>query len=278
MPIVFALHKSWVSRYWPRILTAGVLAGLCWVLAVWTWIMIAPQPVAAVRPADPPVDLADAREAILRSRIFGSSAPAGEAHASAPPSLNLKLVGITASASRGAASRAVLNIGGKGNEVFHEGKEIAPGIVLNRILKDHVLIRRQGVTERIGFPDAPVYAVGQAPAQGFNLSVQQQGRGHYSFSGSTLTRSLQDPVQLAQLGAFTVTPGTGVIVNQAPPGSLAEKLSLQAGDAIRSVNGETVNSADDLARLYQKFTSSGQVKLEGTRAGAPLALTLTIKP
>jgi len=246
------------------------------VLAVWTWIVIAPRPVTSVRPAHPAADLAAARDAILRSRIFGSGAPAGEAHASAPPSLNLRLVGITVSASRGAASRAVLNVGGKGNELFYEGKEIAPGIVLNRILKDHVLIRRQGVTERLGFPEAPVSAA--APARGFNLNVQQHGSGHYSFSGGTLTQSLKDPLQLAQLGAFTVTPGTGVIVNQAPPGSLAQKLSLQAGDVIRTVNGEVVNSPEELARLYQKFTSSGQLKLEGTRAGAPLALTLTINP
>ena len=252
-----------------------MLAGLCWVLAVWTWIVIAPRLVTSVRSAHPAADLAAARDVILRSRIFGSGAPANEAHASAPPSLSLKLVGITASASRGAASRAVLNVG-KGNELFYEGKEIAPGIVLNRILKDHVLIRRQGVIERLEFPQAPASPAG--PARGFNLNVQQQGSGHYSFSGGTLTQSLKDPLQLAQLGAFTVTPGIGVIVNQASPGSLAQKLSLQAGDVIRTVNGEVVNTPEELARLYQKFTSSGQVKLEGTRAGAPLALTLTISP
>jgi general secretion pathway protein C len=276
VPIVLASSQPWVIKWGPRILTGGALAGLCWVLALWTWVLVAPRPPTSLRAGDQAADLTAAREQIQRSGIFGSGGAIAEPSATAPSSLDLKLVGITASASRGAGSRAVLNVGGKGNEVFREGKEIAPGIVLNRIEKDHVLIRRQGTLERLAFPEGPLAPAGQA--QGFRLNVQQQGSGHYSFSGDTLTRALQDPQQLAQVGVFTITPGAGIVLNQAPAGSLAQKLSLQAGDVIRTVNGEVVNSPDDLARLYQKFTGAGQVKLEGTRAGAPLALTLTISP
>ena len=137
------------------------------------------------------------------------------------------------------------------------------------------MIRRQGVLERVDFPER-ANATGAAPA--FGLNVQPQGAGAFSFSRDSLNRSLQDPAQLSQLGALNVVPGAGVVIAEAPAGSLAQKLSLQPGDTIRIVNGEPVTSQEDLLRLYQKFTSTGQVTLEGVRKGAPLKLSYTVNP
>ena len=198
---------------------------------------------------------------------------------SKPTALNLQLVGVLAATPRRLPSLAILNLDNKGNEVFREGSDISTGVVLHQITRTHVVIRRQGNLERVEFstPLPGPKGIPVLPA-GFKLQVPQQGSGQFSFSRQDLNHALQDPGQLAQLGRLTIKPEGGVIIEQAPPGSLAQKLSLQDGDVITSVNRETVSSSEDLMRLYQKFTNTGQVTLEGSRKGAPLKQTYTVKP
>ena len=60
----------------------------------------------------------------------------------------------------------------------------------------------------------------------------------------------------------------GVRIERAPPGSLAERLGLRPGDLIRSVNGQQIQSDEDLRRLYEQFNQTRQtawVIFEGRR-------------
>lgn len=259
----------------PRVLALGALTILCWMLAQWTWLFVAPTPPVAVMTPEPAVDLPAARDTVVRAALFDSGVSVADREVIARTTQNVKLVGVLESSAGRGPSLAVMNLNGKANELYAEGKEMASGIVLHRVSRDHVVIRREGVLERVDFPDRSA-AAGRAP--GFNLSVQQQAPGQYSFSRDTLNRALQDPGQLAQLGGLAVVPGAGAVVGQVPAGSLMEKLGLQPGDTIKTVNGELLNSADDLLRLYQKFSTTGQVTLEGARAGAPLKLTYAVNP
>lgn len=250
----------------------GALTLLCWLLAHWTWVILQPQTVRA-EPALPGVtDLRAARDAVIGARLFGLQ---GEAGAEAKPvtTLNLKLRGVFAAHVR-SGSYAVLSLNDKPAEVTAEGGEVSSGIVLYAVHRDHVVIRRQGVLERVDFPET----ARAGSSGGFNLEVRKTGAAEYSFSRDTLNQALQSPGQLAQLGTLTVSPGAGVTISQAPPGSLAQKLSLQPGDRIERVNGQGVETYEDLARLYQQFTSTGQVTLEGSRGGAPLKLSYTVQP
>lgn len=265
---------SLVLAYLPGALTLGLLVILCWALAQWTWLFVAPVPPAAPPSPELAVDLPGARDMVAKTSLFDSQAGTSRAEVTPRTALDVKLVGVLESSPKKGRSLAVMNVNGKANALYAEGKEIAPDIVLHRIARNHVVIRHRGALERVDFPEKTA----GGKASGFDLNVQQQAAGHYSFSRDTLNRALQDPIQLGQLGALAIVPGAGAIIGQVPAGSLMEKLGLQPGDTIRAVNGEQLNSQDDLLRLYQRFATTGQVTLQGSRAGAPLSLTYAVKP
>ena len=220
-------------------------------------------------------DAGASRDAIAASGLFAPLGTRTSTTVTAATTLNLTLIGVLHSASGRGPSLAVISGDGKRNELVAEGREISSGVNLERIAKDHVVIRRQGQLERV---DLPQRARGTFEGKPFNLDVTRQGAGQFSFSRDALNRALQDPGQLAQLGALNVVPGEGIAIEQAPPGSLAQKLSLHPGDVVKRVNGEAVTTNEDLLRLYQKFTSTGQVTLEGVRKGAPFRQTYSVSP
>ncbi len=73
-------------------------------------------------------------------------------------------------------------------------------------------------------------------------------------------------------------PGGGVRMEAAPAGSLAAKLGLQPGDIIKKVNGQTVASTGDLARLYQQFATLSLIQAEVQRGPATVQLSYAIQP
>jgi serine protease Do len=68
----------------------------------------------------------------------------------------------------------------------------------------------------------------------------------------------------------------GALVDDARPGSPAAKAGIEAGDVIRSVNGMTVKSADDLARKIAAMAPGTQTTLDVLRKGEQKTLTLTL--
>lgn len=257
-------------------LTLGLLVVLCWTLAHWTWVFvgaIAPAAPALAGDTGARVEPAAPIDVSAVARLFR-----GAQTAATPTTLNVQLVGILHARGTAMPSGAVLGVDGKPNAVFAEGREIAPATTVYRIARDHVTIRRNGALERIDFPKTAAAGGVSAAGPAFDLNVSRDNGGRFNFSRGALERALQDPTQLTQLGALSVTPGTGATIEQAPPGSLAQKLSLQPGDVVSRVNGEAVASTEDLLRLYQKFTNAGQVTLEGTRKGAPFSQTYAVNP
>jgi general secretion pathway protein C len=277
MSDVFARPVGWLRARWPDALTLLALALLCWVLARWTWVLLAPAPTAAPAATPTPIDVQAALEEVLRARLF-SGQPAGEPSPATTAHRDLQLAGILATAPRG-GGWAVLQLGAKAQQVAAAGSEIAPDLVLERVFGDHVVVRRGGSRERLELSRRATTSPPAAPALGLN--VQQKGVGDYAFSRADLDRALREPGQLSNLGAVSVSGETGARIERAPAGSLAERLGLQPGDMIRSVNGQRIQSDDDLRRLYEQFNQTRQtawVVLEGRRNDAPLRLRYTVQP
>ena len=88
---------------------------------------------------------------------------------------------------------------------------------------------------------------------------------------------MQDPKQLANVGRLGINPGGGLMVEEAPSGSLTEKLGLRLGDVLLRINGQPVSNHGDLQRLYQQLAQLGQVRLDIMRGGAPSQLRYTIE-
>jgi general secretion pathway protein C len=235
---------------------------LAWQLAHWTWRFAAP-------------DAGDARAAVapravdleLAARLFG-----GDRSASTPQSgslANLKLKGVVAPTPGTTAAAIFARAGGRDLAVFLEG-EVQPGVTLAEVHPDHVIVSRGGVRERIELESPRSSIAAAAPGGrtvGFRINVARSGANNFSLSRKELDDALRDPNQLNYLGQIGMPPGGGVRMDAAPAGSLAAKLGLQSGDIIRRVNGQTVASPGDLARLYQQFATISSINAEVERGG-----------
>ena len=128
------------------LVNAGLLVFFLWLLSRWTWSFF-PVP-QGVQPRVPPAQSStgDRVAAIGKARLFGNAAePAAPAGLTA---LNFRLLGVFA-ARRQDGMAAVINTGEPKNKAVRVGEEVAPGIVLDTVFSDHVLLRRHGVTERL---------------------------------------------------------------------------------------------------------------------------------
>jgi len=141
-----------------------LLTVLAWTCAHWFWVFAAPEPAVLASQVEPgprnPLD------SIARADLFGA-APARQPVAHAAQS-DLMLRGISSTRKGGMAVIAI----DKGKTVaVGSGDEIVPGVRLEKVQPDHVVISRGGVPQRLDLPqrkptDAqPVKSGAAAPAK-----------------------------------------------------------------------------------------------------------------
>jgi general secretion pathway protein C len=261
-----------LSTRWTVLLSLGLVTLLCWQLAYWTWLFLAP---AAARPATLATtapDPARLLDTIHAAHLFGASGhDAGPAMTQATTALDLKLSGVFAATGKLPAV-AIINAGNRGDLPFMNGDTILPGVTLEQVRPDHVVLNRGGVMEKLLLEQkGPALALKKTAA---NLNVRQEGKGRFSISRSGLNQVLSDPDQLANTGRVTPVPGQGMRVEEAGSGSLMSRFGLQSGDMIRQVNGKPVVQAAD---LLQSYRADGQIRLEGTRNGQPFEYNYTVR-
>jgi general secretion pathway protein C len=257
-------------------------------LAWWGWHFLAPPSSASAVAVNNAVDLAEARN------LFGPAEPS-PATPSAPAATqdsggNIRLKGVFAVDGK-TPSVAVLSLGGRDMAVKLNDK-ISDGITLVDVQAEHIVITRNGVREKIELDrlGLPASTAASATTTGsvassrinpnsnanFRLNVSSPSRNTYALSRGELNSVLQDPRQINFLGSITNASGGGVQVQDASPGTLANKLGLQPGDIITQINGQPVNGAGDLARFYGQFGTTSSVRAEVKRGGTPILLTYTI--
>ena len=246
---------------------------LAWQLAYWTWIFVAPGPSAAPARTANDVDMAAV------ARLFGASAPADSGSATASAS-GLRLKGVVAP-TPGTEASAIFSTGSGRDISVYIGRDVMKGVTLAEVHPDHVIVKRAGVPERIDLDIARggnAVASNRMPKQGgFRLNVAKTGANAYAISRKELDDALRDPNQLGYLGQIGMPPGGGVRMEQAPPGSLAQKLGLQPGDVIKKVNGQAIASTGDLARLYTQFNTLSAINAEVQRGSQVVQLSYAIQ-
>ncbi|MCY7388002.1 MAG: hypothetical protein LH481_08055 [Burkholderiales bacterium] len=260
-----------------RLLTAMLVFALGWQFAWWTWHLITPSlKTAAFAPSN-----AIATDMALGRQLFGDAVPVTDAVGAAPQTA-IRLKGVFAVDGK-TLSAAVLNIGGR-DQAVKIGQELATGVTLAEVHANFVVLSRAGIRERIELDRfenrnaKTAAAAGAAPAAQFRLNVASSGANAYSLSRQELNSVLQDPRQQVFFnGRFGTATGGGVRVEDAPGGSLLEKLGIKTGDIITGVNGQPVNSQGDLVRLYQQFGTLSSIRAEVRRGGAPVMLSYTIQ-
>ncbi len=240
--------------------TLAALLWLAWGLSQGTWRMLQPSAPAVARAGG--AELGDLR-ALTSSHPFGRAplrAPAPEARV-AVSNLAMTLTGV---AMRAAGGCALIIVQGQPESAFCAGEEISPGVRLDSVQRDRIVIVRGGAREAVLMKDAEV-TPGLAAAAPPQPMVQSTGDRRIVDRGQ-LQQQLGRPEFLGQ-AVIVPSPGGGFLVREMQPGSLYEKLGLRPGDVIRTVNGQAVSSMDDVMRLYQQFGSAERVLVDVQRGG-----------
>jgi len=251
------------------LIVAALVIVLAYQLAHWTWIFATPPAIASAAPSSgASADIATA------AKLFGGTA----SQASASGASTLRLKGVVAP-TPGVAASAIFSTGSGRDVSIFVGSEVQSGVKLKEVHPDHVILAHAGIDERIDLESPKGSTVSSQPARvvGFKINVARSGANNYTFSRKELDDALRDPNQLNYLGQIGMPPGGGVRMEQAPPGSLAQKLGLQPGDVIKKLNGQPVASTGDLARLYTQFNTLSSVQAEVQRGGTTVLLTYAIQ-
>jgi general secretion pathway protein C len=215
--------------------------------------------------------------------------------------LHIKLRGVFAGGGTG-SGYAIVNTGGR-DEATRIGAEIVAGVRLESVHAGHIMVRRGGALERVSLEErtsaqapsapAPRYAQAQAPGPRAGAAVagvapqpSNPGGGFqrpepYAPVGDVATEPPQPGAPAGAAGApqgprpLSGAPAQGLLIQEVPPGSMLERIGLQAGDVVRSVNGEPVTSEADVARVLQQRGMQGSFTAEVQRGGMTVPIAVS---
>lgn len=238
-----------------------LLLALAALLAHWTWRLgapVPPQPAAGAR-ADivPAAALASLRAAQLFGRA--QSGPGGPVEQ--VTSLNLTLRGVFA-ALGGLPAMAILVVDGQ-DQAVSTGAEFVPGVVLEAVAPDHVILLNRGIRERLDLE-----AVGRP------LTLAD---GDIPLSRQEVNQALANPESLGVKAEAGSGDKRGLLLTTVDGDGLAARLGLQSGDLLRMVNGMPVEDVQDFAELLPGTASTARITLVGERQGKPLTLTFRLQ-
>lgn len=247
-------------------------------LATWTWRLLepeAPKLQIASSTGDPTAPRLDI-QSLLNAYLFGKLDVPTTADLPSPSqvplsSLNLVLTGVVVA---GDDSIALISSASDPQQAFTLGEEITHGAVLHAVYADRAILMRAGVLESLileepsvdiktnrGIPGRPPVT---PPAPTSN-NIRKLGHNQFSVPRNLISEQINNPAFLRQ--ARIIPREDGFYVRNLNRGSLYEKLGLQQGDVIRSINGEPVRSLQDAMKHYQNLGSTSQIQLEVLRKG-----------
>lgn len=298
-------NEGFLMRRGPTIATIALVAIAAWLGTTWFWHFWpdgAPPAASAQARGRPSLSAAALGETVASANVFGAGARA-QAAAEAVSTLNVKLKGVFA--GRSATPGAAIVNNGQKDEFVSIGTEVLPGVVLEEVYPTHVVLRRGGQLERVNMeerivaggagrpglpprPSAPMFMPSQpAPPAGnavTNIPPASPPPGVTPNAGEVkapppapnlpppanavpgVPPQLGQPQAGADLGRFGVT-AAGLSIEDVPSGGMLARSGLQAGDVVKSVNGQAITSAADLARVAQLAASGQTIRGEIVRDG-----------
>jgi general secretion pathway protein C len=272
--VAFSLaERTWLqSRRVKPVSLAHVLIGLLAILlavqaARLFWAIATPVgPVGKWRSPSVNVVPASARAALFSGfdPFFRNDQPAvGAANVT---SLSLTLFGIRANESSGAGSAIIAGEDGVQNS-YAVGEEVAPGVILDSVAFDHIILSRGGVKESLYLDQSvPAETVGTAPAA--IPPSASPAQGNVGINAETIQKSI---------GFAPRNEGgrvTGLVLQPRDDGTMMRIAGFQAGDIIVAVNGRPVSSASDIAA---QLKPGARLSVEIERGGSKLPIALNLE-
>ncbi len=212
-----------------RLVSVGLFAGLCGIIASWALELLGPQapiaPASAIGQAQPPTNLGPA------GSLFGAMPQATTAAAVQAPS-NVQVAGVLAG---GPNAVALLAVDGKPAKPFGIGETVADGLKVTAISADSVTLDRRGQAVKLPTPARSSLAVLNSappvPAPGMP-APGGAGMSTLPGSGASLTPIPQGPPgtsnrPLPPAGAAAAMPEPQAV----PPGMPGVGVPIPQGNA-----------------------------------------------
>ncbi len=179
-------------------------------------------------------------------------------------SLNLVLFGIRANESSGGGSAIIAGEDGI-QKSFAVGEEVAPGVTLDAVAFDHVILSRGVVKESL-------YLDQSVPAE----TVSPSGVTSQAAPAAPASSGLNAQILQKAIGFAPRNEGgrvTGLVLKAQDDGTMLKLAGFQAGDIVVAVNGRPVSSATD---VIAQFRPGARISVEVERGGSkvPIALNL----
>lgn len=260
--------RSLDSLLWQRLLKVSVIlltVYLCWRLAALFWLVLAPPQMMQVIP----VQLGSAQAQmpnITGFALFQEANATENSHDQLPFSLQGVLVG-----SNVQSSSAVIKIN-ETAERYRVGEQIAgTSYTVAEVYWDRVVLRNSSGAVRellfTGLPNGLNEAM-NATAENTSLIAATTNPVDATSMDSTELH-MREAVEkldsnrdqyLQDLGLNIASDGLEITART--PAILRQKLGLQPGDRIMSLNGKTISPGQSEAQLLEQARQQGQAKLE----------------
>ena len=234
------------------------------------WTVVTPVgPVGNWRAPSVNVVPASARVALFSGfdPFFRNDQPAtGSANIT---SLSLTLFGIRANESSGGGSAIIAGEDGIQNS-YGVGEEVAPGVILDSVAFDHVILSRGGVKESLYLDQSvPADTVGTTPATTpTSAPSASSAPSDVAINAETIQKSI---------GFAPRNEGgrvTGLVLQPRDDGTMMRIAGFKAGDIIVAVNGRPVSSASDIAA---QLKPGARLSVEIERGGSKLPIALNLE-
>ena len=229
--------------------------------AVLFWAVLAPIGPLGVWRANVTVPTPAAANFSGLDPLFGFQQDGGPLEVSTS---GLILYGVRMDQASGRGS-AFLGEEGEPQDSFAVGEEVAPGLVLARVERDHVVLSRGGA-EEVLFLDESEPAARVGP----DSSTPPPGR----FAGRR-GPGADDLVEAINLSAREGGQ-SGLLIEPAGNGDMFRRSGLRSGDVLFSLNGTPATDPAEVERTLRTLRSGATVTLIVERRGARIPLSVRV--
>jgi len=200
-----------------------------------------------------------------------------------PTSLNVALLGTVFGDQQDA--RAVIEETDKRTQGLYKVGDSVQDAVVKRILREKVVLRVGEKDEILAMkepsssrdltgPMRPGYArsnVGRALPRQFS-----PGGATITLNRSEIQNAIKDINKLVSEARiqphFKDGKADGLSISRIQRGSIFSKLGLRNGDVVQEIDGNSLNSPEDVLSLYEKLKSGNQASVQITRRGTQRTL------
>lgn len=233
------------------------------------WIAVEPVELPAAAATQPQAGAVDYSVFQRFDAFFRTGAQSSLAGENAAGSDQLRLFGLRSNGAGGGS--AIIGLADGRQISVAVGETIEPGLILQSVGPDHVVVARGGSLSRLVFGDLPAGAATPPPPPPVPQTVTPNPAPAAAAPtvdpARLMTPNVLRPrMQGVRLNGFTIADGADA--------GLLNAAGLQAGDVILAVNGVALDSPARIAGLRGQLANATSAEIRFERDGASQTTTI----